>query len=67
MSTIKEVERSREQAYDTMLQEALSRPGVREAMQVYQKWREANNDVDRYRRATNRRQRVTTSDRTSSL
>ena len=67
MSTIKEVERSREEVYDTMLQEALSRPGVREVMQVYQKWREAYGDMDQYRRATNRRQRVTTSDRTSSL
>ena len=67
MGTIKEVERTRAEAYDAMLQEALSRPGVREVMQVYENWRRTDRGLDTYRRATRQRVKTTTSDRSSSL
>lgn len=62
-----EEERTRAEAHDAMLQEALSRPGVREFMEVYQNWRKAESGIDHYRRTVKRRGKVTTSDRTSSL
>lgn len=43
---------SREDAHAEMLQEALRRPGVREAMEVYRGWQRADNGLDSYREAT---------------
>ena len=67
MSTIKEVESTRAEAYDAMLQEALSRPGVREVMEVYQNWRKVDQALSAYRQATKRQGQVTTSNRTNAL
>ena len=67
MTAIKEVEGSRAEAHDAMLQEALSRPGVREVMQVYENWRKANQGFSAYRLATRGQGRVTTTNRTNAL
>ena len=42
----------RAQAYAEMLAAALSRPGVREAMQVFQDWQKKDQSLDTYRVAT---------------
>jgi len=48
---------------DALLEEALSRPGVREAMEVYQNWRKADRHVADWRAASTPRLAVTTTDR----
>lgn len=47
----------------SMLEEALRRPGVREMMQVYRNWQQADQGLDAYRAATAGRPDTTTSDR----
>lgn len=66
MSTIKEVERTRAEAHKAMLQEALSRPGVREVMEIYENWHKVDRALSTYRQATRKQGRVTTSNRTST-
>ena len=56
-------ERERERA--AMLEAALVRPGVREAMQVYGGWREKDRELDAYRSAAKTTRRVTTTDRST--
>ena len=48
--------------HDAMLKEALARPGVREVMEVYGGWRQANKGLDAYRAASRRVGVVTTTD-----
>ena len=67
MNISKEVERTRAEAYNEMLQEALSRPGVREVMEVYQNWRKADQALSAYRQVIKRQGQVTTSNRTNAL
>jgi len=45
-------ESRREQELAAMLEEALSRPGVREAMAMYRRWQEADQSMEAYRTAT---------------
>lgn len=67
MGTVTEGERTREEAHRAMLQEALSRPGVREFMEVYRNWQEVDKELESYRRAARGRNEIITSDRTSNL
>lgn len=67
MSTIMEVKRTRAEAHGAMLQEALSRPGVREFMEVYRNWQEVDKELEAYRRSSWYGGRIITSDRTSNL
>lgn len=67
MSTITGAKRTRAEAHDAMLQEALSRPGVREFMEVYRNWQDVDKDLEAYRKASRHRNEITTSDRTSNL
>ena len=55
----------REQERAEMLKEALSRPGVREVMEVYGGWREQDRRLDAYRAATSPCGRSWSSDRTN--
>lgn len=48
--------------HDAMLKEALARPGVREVMEVYGGWRQADKGLDAYRAASRRAGVVTTTD-----
>lgn len=52
--------RERERA--AMLEEALARPGVRQVMEVYQNWQEADRAMEPYRLAAKQHETVTTSD-----
>ena len=54
-------ERARE--YDRMLEDALTQPGVREPMQVYESWRKRDRALEPYRAVTRRRGRIIISDR----
>ena len=54
----------REQEHAAMLKEALSRPGVREVMDVYSGWWEKDRGLDAYRAATKTPARTTTTDHT---
>ena len=67
MTTIKEVEGSRAEAHEAMLQEALSRPGVREFMEVYQNWQEVDKNLNLYRQAIKPQTETTTSDHANAL
>ena len=42
----------REKKSAALLKEALDRPGVREAMEVYREWQRADRGMDAYRAAT---------------
>lgn len=53
MNMVMEVKRTRAEAHDAMLHEALSRPGVREVMKVYENWRRVDDTCDHYRQALN--------------
>ena len=55
-------ESGREQEHARMLEEALARPGVREAMKVYGLWQESDRGLDPHRSATKRTERITTTD-----
>ena len=54
----------REQEHAAMLEEALSRPGVREVMKVYSGWWEKDRGLDAYRAATKAPARITTTNHT---
>ena len=51
-SKAKNQKSSRQQKRDALLEEALSRPGVREFMEVYGNWQEANAELDKYHAIT---------------
>ena len=67
MVTITEVKRTRAEAHDAMLREALSQPGVREFMEVYRNWQGVDKELETYRRSSRYGGRIITSDRTSNL
>lgn len=67
MVTITEVKRTRAEAHDAMLREALSQPGVREFMEVYRNWQGVDKELETYRRSSRGGSRIITSDRTSNL
>ncbi len=50
----------RAQEHNVMLREALSRPGVKEVMEVYQGWLEADQALTSYRLATKEPLQITT-------
>ena len=54
------VKSEREKEHAEMLEAALARPGVREAMQVYQGWQVRDRGLDAYRAATKKPEQVTT-------
>ena len=54
----------REQEHAAMLKEALSRPGIREVMEVYGGWWEQDRGLDTYRAAAKMPARTTTTDHT---
>ena len=64
MAKRKPMTSKREQDHAAMLEEALSRPGVREVMDVYGGWREKDRGLDTYRAATKTPARTTTTDHT---
>jgi len=51
---------TRAQDHEEMLKAALARPGVREFMQVYGGWKEADRELDVYRAAMRRAGRIVT-------
>ena len=53
----------RAKKHAALLKEALDRPGVYEAMKVYQNWQRADRGLDAYRAATRERHISITSDR----
>ena len=53
----------RERDRKAMLEVALARPGVREVMEVYRNWQEADSGLDAYRAATKEPLRTMTTDR----
>lgn len=54
----------REQEHAAMLEEALSRPGVREVMDVYSRWWEKDRGLDAYRAAMKTPAHTTTTNHT---
>ena len=50
-----------------MLQEAISRPGVSEVMEVYQNWRKADGSLDSYRHVSRKRSKAVVSDSSSGI
>ena len=52
----------REQEHAELLKEALSRPGIREVMQVYENWQRADRTMEPYRSAAKRRETTVTTD-----
>ena len=67
MSMVTEVKRTRAEAHDAMLQEALSRPGVREFMKVYEDWRKVDDAFDHYRQVLKQQARMATSNHTNTM
>ena len=63
-NTAKHQDSKREQEHAAMLKEALSRPGIREVMQVYQTYKQMDNALNPYRFATKRRGKVITTTQT---
>ncbi len=53
---------SRGEDHAAMLEEALTRPGIREVMQVYQGWQRLDRELDPYRATRRRSPIATTSD-----
>ena len=64
MTKERRVASRREQERAEMLEEALSRPGVREVMEVYGGWREQDRRLDAYRAAMKAPARTTTMNHT---
>ena len=52
----------RKQQHAAMLREALARPGVREVMEVYRNYQNADRGLDSYRLAAKPTERVSTTD-----
>ena len=50
----------RKREHEELLERAFARPGVREAMNVYDNWRERNRAMDDYREAFEKYQQITT-------
>ena len=50
-----------------MLKEAISRPGVREAMEVYRNWKKTDATLDNYRRVNDKRNKAVVGDNSSSI
>ena len=57
-----EKQSNREAVHAAMLKEALRRPGVREVMEVYRDWQQADKGLDSYRAATKQPSITTTTD-----
>ena len=53
--------------HDAMLREAMSRPGVREVMAVYQNWKRADVLLDNHRRMNEKPTKVVVSDNADSV
>ena len=53
---------ARERQLDAMLKEALSRPVVRDVMEVFGNWQRADSGLDAYRSATKEGMEVSTTD-----
>lgn len=54
--------------HSAMLKEAMSRPGVREVMEIYERWRKADSSLDNYRQVTrSSTMKVVVSDRANGL
>ena len=64
MTKQKSVTSRREQDHAAMLEEALSRPGVREVMKIYNGWWEKDRGLDAYRAATKTPARTTRTNHT---
>ena len=60
--TDKDRQPDRESERAAMLEEALRRPGIREVMEVYQDWEQADRGLDAYRAATKEPMIITTTD-----
>lgn len=58
-------ESKRVQEHEAMLREALSRPGVKEVMEVYKGWLEVDQGLTPYRVATKEPHRITTTNSTN--
>lgn len=56
----------REQQHADMLREALSRPGIREVMQVYENWQKADRAMDPYRLAAKQHETTITTDQANA-
>lgn len=63
--TTKQKQSQREDDREAMLKEALSRPGVREVMRIYQNWKQKDCGLNAYRIATKPHQRVIVTDHTN--
>ena len=57
----------RQHELDTMLEEALARPGIKEVMEVYQNWQSLERGHDPYRRALRSPGKVTTTDHANAV
>ncbi len=57
----------RQEQLETLLKEALSRPGVSEYMEVYGEWEEQDRRLDPYRMATKDIIKVSTTDHANVL
>ena len=57
----------RERAHADMLTAAVARPGVREAMEVFQDWQTKDQALDAYRAATKQADQITTSNHANIL
>ena len=53
---------SHAQEHADMLREALSRPGIREVMEVYENWQKADRAMEPYRLALKQRETIVTTD-----
>ena len=58
----KQSKSQRKREHEKMLKEALSRPGVREMMRLYQNWKQLDRGLDAYRAATKTHQIATITD-----
>ena len=59
-------ESQREQEHAAMLREALSRPGIREVMHVYENWRRADRAMEPYRSAVRPHETTITTDQANA-
>lgn len=50
-----------------MLKEAISRPGVREAMEIYQNWKRMDVSLSDYRRVNDKRDKVVVTDNSNNI
>ena len=57
----------RQHELDTLLKEALARPGVKEVMEVYQNWQRSERGYDPYRRVLSPPGKVITTDHANAV